>query len=242
MPQIDLLNPDAPIVPFENRSSRLPQIKNFVVQERKVERIMLIEPIVYVLTHYKQKYFKCLKSSLTDDTYCPACKMIGKPKYRFATNVIAYKTDNNGDIVEPVQWEIKLWGHRDEGKINEIQRIKKEWKDLTTHDIKVSCSNEKFQNLGFTPTADAVWNRSKELHDKIMADYKANRYDVDKIINKAISAEEIEAICIADDFGFNKPTATPAPSAPRAEQRPATPVKAPQPAEVFDFDKMIQDL
>jgi hypothetical protein len=241
MPQIDLLNPDAPIVPFETKTSnRLPQIKNFNVKEGKVERIMLIEPILYVLTHFKDRYLKCLKSSPTDDTYCPACKMVGKPKYRFATNVIVYKTDNNGDIIDPVQWEIMLWAHCDTAKINEIQRIKKEWKDLKAHDIKVSCSNQKFQNLGFTPTADAVWNRDADLHARILADYQQHRFDVEKIINKGMTAEEMEGFLIANNGDYAKPAVS-ASNSTKPTVQTAQPVVKSTP-EVLDFDKMIQDL
>jgi hypothetical protein len=63
---------------------------------------------------------------------------------------------------------------------------------LTTHDIKLSCTNEEYHTTDITPCNESVWQAKEELKKKILDEAKPIWDYVKKSIASDMSIEEIK--------------------------------------------------
>lgn len=97
----------------------------------------------------------------------------GPPKRRIGTFVLKYTTDRNGSLKKgsdgkPIlDFEVLEWQFG-EDKYRLLATIHDEF-PLTTHDIKVTCTDDQYQKLSFTAcNGKALWQRSDKLRNQIL--------------------------------------------------------------------------
>jgi len=92
------------------------------------------------------------------------CEMLGESSKKFASPVVVYATDPKGAFRKPFSFELKIWVFG--AKIFQtLQEVHKEH-DLATHDVKVTCTEEQYQNMTIVPCAEAM-----VAHAKFQAEY-----------------------------------------------------------------------
>jgi hypothetical protein len=112
---------------------------------------VLTSKVIPLKTHYRQGVgsFVCFEGK--------CCELEGYPKLRYCIPIVVYNTDNNGKPISK-DLKIQILSVGDESYQNLIS-INEEF-PITKHDIVVSCSDEKFQKLTFTPSPkEALWKK-----------------------------------------------------------------------------------
>lgn len=137
-----------------------------------------------VPAHYSEKYFQCKKS------FC--CEKLGIAKYRIGAVLIKYGTDKNGNIKTPFSYELFPWMFG-EGTWGKIKTLNNEF-SLTSHDIKIACTNEDYQNLDITPCQESVWQLKEGLKKQILEEAKPIWDYVKKGLASNLSIEEIKEL------------------------------------------------
>jgi len=132
-------------------------------------------------THYKERYFLCKKGK--------CCEILGPARWRVGSVIIKYGTDKQGMIKKPFSYEIFPWVFG-EGTYVKLKNTNSEF-PLTTHDVKISCSNEDYQTLDIIPCNESIWTAKEELKKQILEDAKPYWECVKKSIASDLSVEDI---------------------------------------------------
>jgi len=116
------------------------------------------------MTHYGfNTHFLCKRG------FC--CEVAPKPSEpRIGCIVIHYRTDKHGGIEKPFAYELKPWIFS-EKKYLQLRRVNEEW-PLTEHDLKVTCQEQKYQQLEFTSCKEAFWRKSEKLKKDVLEQAK----------------------------------------------------------------------
>ena len=109
-------------------------------------------------THYKEKHILCKKGV--------CCEKLGPPTKRIGCVVVQYASDKNGKLEQPFRWTVKHWIFSGK-KYEELRSINEEHQ-LATHDLKVTCIEEQYQQLKFVPCNEAAWSKSDEQKKQIV--------------------------------------------------------------------------
>lgn len=175
------------------------EIIQFKGKAGHTQRILLIDTVaVMVKQHYhrpSRKYIRCIKD--TNNGYCPACDALGAPSQSFASNVIVYETTSDGQPVldnngHP-KFHVAMWKFGAD-KFCLLRDLRKEWGDLRKHDLVISCSDEQFQRLTIVPSPTALWLQDQAFQNIVVEAYKRDKYDLEKLMGKQLSASDISAI------------------------------------------------
>lgn len=122
-------------------------------------------------------------------------KKVGAPKLRMGTFVVQYKTDSNGKLAKPFEYEVKLWDFGQD-KYRDLKNINDDF-PLTQHDIKVQCKDKQFQKLTFMPSPkEALWQRKPEIKQAVLDRVRAIEDQMD--LARTLPEEELK-----DHFGDN---------------------------------------
>lgn len=231
-------------------------ISKFRLESQETARIVLIDENAYLaMTHYDKdvrRYVRCIKDIAPR---CPGCEKLKDPKQRFGANIVRYKTDKKGAVLlakkdDPTSWdfEIQLWTFGPD-KFAAVRAIKKEWGDIRQRDLKVLCEKEDFQELIITPLPNALWLASEEVKQRVATEYKAKRYDVEKLIGRVYTPEEMDLILAGKDLPrrpSNSDSSVPSDEVINqsvadieAELQVAEP---PSESEAINFDELLADL
>jgi hypothetical protein len=97
----------------------------------------------------------------------------GEARMKLATIVVQYPTDTNGTIdkarLKNGEIKVMVWKISPE-KFKQLRAVHEDF-PLTFHDVKVTCTDDKFQKQTFTPTAnEALWRQVPELRERVLAE------------------------------------------------------------------------
>ena len=132
--------------------------------------------------HFKDKYFQC-KSGI-------CCDKLGPAKHRIGAVLVKYATDRAGNPKTPFSYEIFPWMFGEQTWVK-IKTLNNEF-PLTTHDIKISCTNDDYQNLDITPCQESIWQMKSELKEKVLAEAKPAWDYIKKGLASNLTVEEIK--------------------------------------------------
>lgn len=133
-----------------------------------------------------------LGQGMPDTNGCPFCReqaasngKIIPAKAAFAANIIRYATPKSShELTRPAQVQLLAWIHRDDRKRRIILELQNEWKDLTQHDILVTCNNQ-FQQYDISVAARTAFAEDPALETLIQEVYRNNKYD-DEALTQAL--------------------------------------------------------
>lgn len=246
-------------VPWDDESikpSSGGSISKFRLESKEVARIVLIDENAFLaMTHYDKsvrRYVRCIKD-IADR--CPGCIKLKDPKQRFGANIVRYKTDKQGTVLlsdknDPTSWdfEIQLWTFGPD-KFAAVRSIKKEWGDIRQRDLKIICEKEDFQELIITPLPNALWLANKEVTAKVAEAYKEGRYDIEKLIGRVYSPEEMDLILAGKDIERRPSSQSSSVPSDEAISQSISEIEselqvadAPTAAEAIDFDSLLTDI
>jgi len=139
-------------------------------------------------THYKDGFgtFLC-RSTAENKEIC--CKTLGDSKLRFGTIIVQYATEKSGAPKKPLSYELKFWYFSDK-KFDKLRSLHREF-SLAERDIMISCDNEDYQHLDFTPCKDCIFRLKEELQKKIVDQAEKMKDDLKKRTAKSRSVEEL---------------------------------------------------
>lgn len=220
----------------------------FRLKLNEVARAVVMDETAYLaMSHYNpdpRRYIRCIKEGDNTAT-CPACVKLGPPKQRFGANVLRYKSDNKGEAASPVEWELQLWTFGPD-KFTQLRSIKQEWGDLRRLDLKILCKDETFQNMVITTAKNCLWlDETVGITQAVAEDYKENKFDIERIIGKVYSAEEITKLMNGEELD-RRPENAPSPevvaqAVADIEKELATVPEATS-GETVNFDDLLSDL
>lgn len=118
----------------------------------------------------------------------------GDARLKIATIVVQYPTDSSGTLNKErlKNGDIKVMVWKLSADKFKILRSLHEDFPLTFHDLKVMCSDDKFQKMTFNPTAqEAVWRQIPEIRERVLAEAERLASSID--IGRKLSWDEILA-------------------------------------------------
>lgn len=130
---------------------------------------------------------------------CILCKaaqtsnLVRLPAKYAVTPVIRYRVDPKGEPILSgggLQYGLELWKLAN-AKFRQIRKKAKEWGDLAIHDLELSCTETKYQNMDIDIKKDAVWVQKK---DEVLKFWKeeADKYNLIDVLGQTFTAEALE--------------------------------------------------
>jgi len=121
---------------------------------------------------------------------------LGPSKTRLGCLVVKYKTKSDGSLIKregesvPFGFEVLEWIFT-EKKFNQLKSLHAEW-NLKEHDLMVSCSGEKFQNLEFVPAKNCLWQMKPEYKEAIYAESEVARPNLSRSLGQEVTSDELK--------------------------------------------------
>ena len=132
---------------------------------------------------------------------CLMCRMaadgnenVRLPRRQFAARILRYKTDLQGrNDSSALQYWMEIWLF-DNRKYRNIRDILAEWGQdgkIRDHDLAITCTDEKWQNMTIQPLRNALWMDDK---DNVAAYFKdqIEKYDLGECLAQVIEPEALE--------------------------------------------------
>jgi hypothetical protein len=182
---------------MERDDIRSTKFKSFKGKEGQTDRIGIIftDPkSIYkgAMIHYKDKYFVCKSTKTEKAICCTASYEKNKPKWRIGAVVIIYDIQVKDGKPKLMGYELLPWIFG-EGMYNTLKETHKEF-SLESHDIKLKCKNEEFQNMEVITCNDSIWRKNPELQKKVLAEFPTVLEDVKSNLGQDLSLEEIKEL------------------------------------------------
>lgn len=194
----------------DNMVTTVYDMERLSLKTKEVVRIALLEDDVdFAYVHYIPApkelagYYICLgdpeqmqkgNDVVPDVASCPFCAVAAKsdiiqvPMRRFATNILQYVTNQKGEFIGgEINAMVKAWILNNK-KYNDLVSIKDQWKDFKSHDLKITCEVETYQNFKIEILPDAAWRKTGELAKKMATIFKKERSsELDKLLGRHIT-------------------------------------------------------
>lgn len=174
---------------------------------------ILSSKLVRTFTYYlelpgKKVLFRQPKS---EEVLALCRERLGEPQQRFGLVLFHYRTDEKGLFADPkkCQGRPKLWVWS-EARYEEISNIQRSGWPLTDAgfvekqvDLQITCTEENFQRMQFTPCPEAHWKRNEKWY-KALKEKEAKAKDKLKLaLGREMSDLEIMSL-----FGASVPSQT----------------------------------
>lgn len=149
---------------------------------------------------FNQKGFRCLSKDPLHPAIC--CQKMGAPTQKFGLVLFQYSTSpeqgKEGEILDltKLQGKCRLW-LISETRYEELSNLHKKWPlmdggfDKPQHDIVVSCSEENYQRMTFTPNPDAHWKKKQGWYEALKAKEIKAREKLKLALGRALSEQEV---------------------------------------------------
>jgi hypothetical protein len=181
------------------------KFKSYKGKEGETNRVGIIfttkkEMYKGALIHYNDKYFVCKsEKGGTKQICCTASYKGNKPKWRIGAVVIVYHIQNKDGKDRLTGYELMPWVFG-ETMYNTLKEIDKE-SPLESHDLKLKCKNEDFQNMDIITCGNSIWRTNAELQKKVLAEFPALVEDVKSNLGQDLNLEEIKELLGVESAG-----------------------------------------
>lgn len=152
-------------------------------------------------THFKDKAFQCKSSSTKKEICCTHSYEKNRPTYRIAAVVIVYNFDDKDGKRHLKDYALLPWIFS-EGMYKILQENDKDF-PLASHDLKLSCSDEKYQKISILPTKSSIWSSNQGLKEKVLKEAAPIFEDAVRGIGSDLSLQEIRNLLGVDDPGIS---------------------------------------
>lgn len=148
-------------------------------------------PFVMKNTWFVDKY-------IVADGHEGFAEKLGPSKTRFGCLIIKYKTKKDGTLLKregeavPFDFEVLEWVFTDK-KFSQLKSLHAEW-DLKKHDLMVTCSGEKFQNLEFVPCKESIWQLKEDYKNCVFEDSEPARPNLSRSLGQELTSDELKEV------------------------------------------------
>ncbi len=138
-------------------------IEKYKGSTQKIDRCSFVsQQVVGIKTHY----FEGVGSILCFNGKC--CEMGGLPAVRYLYGMILYSTDNDGNIVSN-KLDLRVLSAGDDlnKNLTTVQKGNVGVGGIDKIDCLITCTDDKYQKLSFSPAGPATWRKSKKAVQSI---------------------------------------------------------------------------
>lgn len=116
---------------------------------------------------------------------------LGPPKSKIATFVVQYVTDRRGKLQKPLEFDVKPWRFS-EDKYRRLAAIHEQF-NLTMHDIQVTCEDDTYQKLNFTPMPKgAFWLMKDSIKQEVLQTVRDVKDRLESKMGREMSIEDLK--------------------------------------------------
>lgn len=119
---------------------------------------------------------------------------LGEAKIRFATIVVRYETDNNGNMIDYGNgaWSYKLFAYTfSTDKFPTLKSLHKEW-GLQNVDLLLTCSDIEFQKVTINPARQCIYRANEQVLAEVQLKAKElYEKNLNRHLGNSMSDEEI---------------------------------------------------
>jgi hypothetical protein len=183
------------------RSNKFKSYKGKLDQTDRIGVIFTDPKSIYqgAMIHYKDKYFVCKSTKTEKAICCTTSYEKNKPKWRIGAVIIRYDIQVRDGKPKLIGYELLPWIFG-EGMYNTLKETNSEF-SLESHDIKLKCKNEDFQNMEIIACNDSIWKKNPDLQKKVLAEYAAVLEDVKSNLGQDLSIEELKELLGVESQG-----------------------------------------
>lgn len=149
--------------------------------------------------HFSEKYFGCKSTEKQKEVCCTHAYAGNKPRYRIAAVIIVYDLITKDGKQKLKDYEIIPWIFG-EGMYGKLSAADKEF-PLSSHDIKLTCKNEEYQNMDIQSCRESIWGSNKELREKILKEAQTMLEERGRNLASDLSLTEIRDLLGVDTAG-----------------------------------------
>jgi hypothetical protein len=149
--------------------------------------------------HYKDRIFLCKSTSAKKEICCAQSYEGNRPMYRIGGVLIVYNLVTKDGKTKLKDYTLLPWIFR-EKMYNKLVSADKEF-PLDAHDIKLTCTNEEFQNIDIQSCKESIWSSSPDLKNKVLEEAQSLFEEVVHNIGADLSLSEIREILGIDAPG-----------------------------------------
>jgi len=187
-------------VSLADKSVETSQYTRYKGVKARVDRIAIISSkLTRAFRYFHEPSRQSFRAPVEDEELFKLCRtQLGEPEQRFGLVLFQYTVNELGELVDEkkCQGQVKIWSIS-EARYEELSSLHRSWPLLdggfaaTQYDIQVTCSEEKFQRMNFTPQPKAHW-KSKESWYKTLKDKDAKAKEKVKMaLGRKLSGAEI---------------------------------------------------
>jgi len=150
--------------------------------------------ILKARVHFKEGfgYFLCRSTSEKKEI---CCETLGDPGLRFGCIIVHYYTEKSGKPKKPLGYDLKFWYFSDK-KFDKLRSLNDEF-PLAERDLIISCDNDEWQHLDFTPCKESIIRLKEDFFGKVEEQAKKMKPDLKKRLAKSRTIEELR-----EEFGL----------------------------------------
>jgi hypothetical protein len=155
--------------------------------------------------HYYEKPFLCKSTDGEQEICCTHNYQGNTPKWKVGGAIIQYTLINkDGKKVWDGDYAVKPWIFN-ERIYSQLKTMHQEW-DLSTHDVELECTDDKFQSFTITVLKNSLWNREesdgqKKLRATILKDAAKISKNIPRNLGQDLSLSEIRELLGLDNAG-----------------------------------------
>lgn len=117
-----------------------------------------------------------------------ACCDHSTPNVRYLFPVVVYDTDKRGKILSrEIDFKVLSLG---KDAYDDLIMMRETYGTITNNDLLISCKDEQYQKISFTPQPSCQWKKSSSLTKKISEFWKENMKHIVRAVAKNITPEE----------------------------------------------------
>jgi len=186
-------------IPKDKLASIKQKLESGEIERSKVNGVEYINQLKpwAARVHYDDKfglnYFFCLSTPGKKEV---CCEKFGQPKVRISVIVAHYATNKDGKLNAPMSYNLKPWVFNEQ-KYTSLKSKNAEF-PLLSRDILVTCKEDQFQQLDFTPCKDSAWRANKDLENAVYEESLSLYAAAERALGRERTLDEVnEAMGIA---------------------------------------------
>ena len=190
---------DMDAVGFGDKRVEVAKFGRYAGVKDRTDRIAFISSSLYRGWRY---YYEPKRTSFRPPKDATVASMVQKelgfPDQKFLVVVFHYTTDEEGELQnqDKLSGKVKLW-LLSESKYEELTAISRQWPLLNTgqgerqHDLLITCTEEKFQQMKINPCPDAHWKSKESWYTALVAKEELARSRSKGVFGRQLTDTEI---------------------------------------------------
>lgn len=140
----------------------------------------------------QQKTFLCKSTKEKKEICCTHSWEGNNPRYHIGCVAMIYNLGKESGSLKLRDYELIPWIFW-EKMYEKLVSADKEF-SLTSHDLKLKCTNDEFQTIDIQSCKESIWTSNANLKKKVLADAKSIYEGISKNLGAELSISEIKEL------------------------------------------------